>query len=222
MDKECVKNKVPIMAGDTKVVPKGTLDKIIIATTGIGVRVSKEPILDSNTQLGDKIILTGPIGSHGIALLSFRKGIEFKTSLESDVNSLTSLILPLIQKYDIHTMKDPTRGGLASALNEIASKSNITITVSQTKIPIKDAVRSAAELLGLDPFEITCEGQAIISVPSNQAENLLNDLRKHDMGKESSIIGEVTSGDGKVFIETTAGGIRRLQKPVGELIPRVC
>ena len=154
--------------------------------------------------------------------MSFRKGIEFKTSLESDVNSLTPLILPLIEKYDIHAMKDPTRGGLASALNEIASKSNITMTIVQEKVPIEDAVRSASELLGLDPYEITCEGQAIICAPANEAESIVKELKEHPLGKKAVIIGEITEGEGKVFLKTEVGGLRRLQKPVGELIPRVC
>ena len=222
MNEENVLNKVPIIAGDTKVVPKGTLDKIMITTTGIGVRVTDNPILDSNTQVDDKIIVTGAIGSHGIALLSFRKGIEFETDLKSDVKSLNSLLLPLLPNYNIHTLKDPTRGGLASALNEIASKSGVDIRVQQEKIPFEPAVISASELLGLDPLEITCEGQAIICVPSDEAESLLNQLKMHPLGKNAAIIGTAVEGEGKVFLETISGGIRRLQKPVGELIPRVC
>jgi hydrogenase expression/formation protein HypE len=222
MNIESSENQTPIITGDTKVVPKGTLDKIMIATTGIGIRISKEPILDSNARIGDKVILTGPVGSHGIALLSFRKGIEFQTSLKSDVSSLLPLLIPLVPKYPIHAMKDPTRGGLASALNEIASKSNVTITIDQNKIPIEKAVCSASELLGLDPLEITCEGQAIISLPSENANSLLLELKKHPLGENAEVIGEITEGEGKVLLKTQAGGLRRLQKPVGELIPRVC
>ncbi|MHA2362510.1 MAG: hydrogenase expression/formation protein HypE [Candidatus Hodarchaeales archaeon] len=223
MDKVCKDTNVPIIAGDTKVVPKGTLDKVMIVTTGIGKRISKEPILDSRTKLGDKIIVTGPVGSHGIALMSFREGIEFETSLISDVASLDSLLIPLLSKYPIHTMKDPTRGGFASAINEIAQKSNVTISINQVEIPIHPAVKAASELLGLEPLEITSEGQAIITISSDYAEDLLKDLKNHPQGKNATIIGEVIERKaGKVFLETEAGGKRRLQKPVGELIPRVC
>jgi hydrogenase expression/formation protein HypE len=216
-------NSVAIIAGDTKVVPKGIIDKIMLVTTGIGVRIAKEPILDSNTRVGDKIIVTGPVGSHGIALMSFRQGMEFETTLQSDVASLASLLLPMIQKYEIHTMKDPTRGGLASALNEIASKSGVSFTIKQTDIPIDPAVKSASELLGLDPLEITSEGKAIITCPESIADMLVADLHQHLLGKEAKIIGFVTNEEpGKVFLETEIGGKRRLQKPVGELIPRVC
>ena len=155
--------------------------------------------------------------------MSFRQGMEFETTLESDVASLASLLIPLITKYEIHTMKDPTRGGLASALNEIASKSKVTLTINQSNLPIEPAVQAASDLLGLDPLEIASEGRAIITCPAAIAESLLADLKSHFQGKEAKIIGFVTSEDpGKVFLETEIGGKRRLQKPVGELIPRVC
>lgn len=218
-----VKDGIPIIAGDTKVVPKGMLDKIMLVTTGVGVRISKGPILDSNTQVGDAVLVTGPVGSHGVALMSFRQGMEFETNLQSDVASLASLLLPLVVKYDIHTMKDPTRGGLSSALNEIATKSHVTLTINQQDLPIEPAVQAASDLLGLDPLEITSEGKAIITCPESIAQELLKELQKHPLGKQAKIIGHVTNEDpGKVFLETEIGGKRRLQKPVGELIPRVC
>lgn len=223
MNQVLVENNIPIVAGDSKVLPKGSIDKILIVTTGIGKRIVDIPVLDSSTQVTDKIILTGPVGSHGISLLSFRKGMEFSTNLESDVNYLGPMLIPLLTKYPIHTMKDPTRGGLASALNEISSKSNVSLYINESDVPIDPAVRSASEMLGLDPFEITCEGQAIITVPSEYAEGFLNELRKHDKGKLASIIGEARADNvGKVFLNTSVGGLRRLQKPVGEMIPRVC
>lgn len=219
----CELENVPIIAGDTKVIPKGKLDQLMIITTGIGKRISKKRILDSNVQVGDHIIVTGQIGSHGIALMSFREGLAFKTSLQSDVASLKQLLLPLVKKYPIHAMKDPTRGGLASSLNEWSEKSHVEIHVDQDKIPIHPTVQSAADMLGLDPLEITCEGKSIIAVPSEISEEILIMLRKNSLGSEAQIIGEVKNNStSKVFLNTTSGGLRRLQKPLGELIPRVC
>ena len=223
MDNVLQEYKIPIVAGDTKVLPKGSIDKLLIVTTGIGKRITDKPILDASTVENDKIILTGSVGSHGISLMSFRKGMEFNTNLQSDVKFLGPLLLPLLTKYPIHTMKDPTRGGLASALNEISSKSNVSFYINEDDIPIDPAVRSASEMLGLDPLEITCEGQAIITLPSEYADQFIQELQKHELGKSASIIGEVKSDiPGKVFLNTTVGGLRRLQKPVGEMIPRVC
>ena len=223
MDNVLQEYKIPIVAGDTKVLPKGSIDKLLIVTTGIGKRITDKPILDASTVENDKIILTGSVGSHGISLMSFRKGMEFNTNLQSDVKFLGPLLLPLLTKYPIHTMKDPTRGGLASALNEISSKSNVSFYINEDDIPIDPAVRSASEMLGLDPLEITCEGQAIITLPSEYADQFIQELQKHEHGKSASIIGEVKSDNpGKVFLNTTVGGLRRLQKPVGEMIPRVC
>ena len=223
MDEILKNSKVPIIAGDTKVLPKGAIDKLLIVTTGIGKRITNEPILDSGTKVNDKIIVTGPIGSHGISLMSFRKGMEFNTELKSDCNYLGPLLLPLITKFPIHTMKDPTRGGLASALNEIASKSDVSLYINEEAIPIDPAVRSASEMLGLDPFEITCEGRAIITIAPEKADEFLKELQNHPDGKSASIIGEVKADNkGKVFLNTNVGGFRRLQKPIGEMIPRVC
>ena len=223
MNTICEQDQIPIIAGDTKVIPKGKLDKLLIVTTGIGRRISKERILDTNVQVGDQIIVTGSIGSHGIALMSFREGLSFTTMLESDVASLKQLILPLVSKYTIHAMKDPTRGGLASALNEWSEKSHVEIHIDQEKVPIHQSVQSAADLLGLDPFEITCEGKAILAVPKNQSEEILKIIKSNPLGKDAQIIGEVLNADtSKVFLKTSVGGLRRLQKPLGELIPRVC
>lgn len=223
MDNICRENNIPIIAGDTKVLPKESIDKLLIVTTGIGKRITHEPVLDSISKSGDKVLLTGPIGNHGISLLSFRKGMEFDSNLTSDVKYLGSLLLPLLSHYEVHTMKDPTRGGLASALNEIATKSNVSIYINEADVPIDTSVKMVAEMLGLDPFEITNEGQAIIVLPAEIAENFLIDIRKHIDGKYASIIGEVRSDNkGKVFMNTSVGGLRRLQKPVGEMIPRVC
>ncbi|MFW9929633.1 MAG: hydrogenase expression/formation protein HypE [Candidatus Thorarchaeota archaeon] len=223
MNEICVQNNIPIIAGDTKVIPKGKLDKILITTTGFGKRISKSRILDSNVQLDDDIIVTGPIGAHGIALLAFREGLSFKTNLISDVAALKELLLPATKTLPIHAMKDPTRGGLAAAINEWADKSNVEITLDQEEIPIQTEVQSAADMLGLDPLEISCEGKAIIAINSNYSNELLQLLRNLPQGSNAAIIGKVTKKDSsKVYLKTSVGGIRRLQKPLGELIPRVC
>ena len=223
MNEVCITNNVPIITGDTKVVPKGKIDKIMIATTGFGYRVSPKRILDSNVQVGDKIIVTGPVGSHGIAVMAFREGLEFQTMLQSDVAALAPLLLPIIKNIEIHAMKDPTRGGLASAINEWAEKSQVEIHLQQDAIPIDPAVQSAADMLGLDPLEITCEGRAIMAVPEENIDTVLHQLHEHPLGSQAAIIGEVKSNlSSKVFMETSIGGLRRLQKPLGELIPRVC
>ncbi|OLS20960.1 MAG: Hydrogenase expression/formation protein HypE [Candidatus Heimdallarchaeota archaeon LC_3] len=223
MNAICEQEQVPIIAGDTKVIPKGKLDKLMIVTTGIGKRISKERILDANVRVADQIIVTGSIGSHGISLMSFREGLSFKTTLKSDVASLRHLLLPLVSKYSIHAMKDPTRGGIASALNEWAEKSRVEIHIDQENVPIHPSVQSAADLLGLDPFEITCEGKAILAVPKDESKEILNIIRNNSLGKDAQIIGEVFSSESsKVLLKTSVGGLRRLQKPLGELIPRVC
>ena len=223
MNTICLENNVPIITGDTKVVPKGKIDKIMIATTGFGYRIAPKRVLDSNVQVTDKIIVTGPIGSHGIALMAFREGLEFQTTLQSDVAALGPLLLPIVKEIEIHAMKEPTRGGLASAINEWADKSRVEIHLQQDTIPIDPAVQSAADMLGLDPLEITCEGRAILAVPEKNVDVVLQRLHKHPLGLQATVIGEAKNSlSSKVFMETSIGGLRRLQKPLGELIPRVC
>lgn len=221
---ETAKNaKIGILAGDTKVLPKNALKGIIIATTGIGIRPKSRQINDANCQPGAKIILTGSIGDHGAALIAIRENFNMQTTLESDVRSLTDF-LPIVQKNpEIQAMKDPTRGGLASALNEWAQKSQVSIWIHEDTIPISKEVQSIADILGLDPMEIANEGKAILCVESAVAEVVLTQLRETESGKNAVIIGEVRAEKpGLVILETPLGGKRIIEKPMGELIPRIC
>ena len=217
---------VAIIAGDTKVMPRGTLNEIIMATTGIGIKDKNIRILDNNLKLGDKIIITGTIGDHGTALISSREGLKISSDLESDVELLLEIykvLKPDIDKNYIHAMKDPTRGGIAAALNDWAMKSNIGIILEEEKIPIKKQVNAICEMLGLDPFTVACEGRALMSVDSNQAEKILAKVKSTEIGKDAQIIGEVTSENAKkVLLKTIIGGTRVVDMPIGESIPRIC
>ncbi|MHA1707464.1 MAG: hydrogenase expression/formation protein HypE [Candidatus Heimdallarchaeaceae archaeon] len=221
--KTCTENNVAVIAGDTKVLPKGEVDKIYISTTGIGIRESPNIIADAKIEVGDKIIITGEPGIHGAALIARREGINLQTTLESDVTSLTSMLLPLIKTGKIHAMKDPTRGGLGTALNEFASKSNVGLLLEEESIPIHPEVNGVCELLGLDIYSLSSEGRAILAVASEEAEKILQEIRKNPHGKKAQIIGEATDKyRGKAILKTPIGGHRLLRKPLGEPIPRVC
>ena len=219
----CESSNVAVIAGDTKVLPKGQVDKMYISTTGIGKRVSPNIIGDNKVEVGDKIILTGPAGLHGASLIAGREGINLKTDLKSDVAPLNSMLLPIVSTGSIHAMKDPTRGGLGSALNEFAAKSNVGILIDEQSVPLHPEVNGVCELLGLDLYSLSSEGKAIIAVKSEKAEEVLAQIRKHPLGKEAQIIGNVIDKyHGKVVIQTEIGGHRLLRKPLGEPIPRVC
>jgi hydrogenase expression/formation protein HypE len=219
----CEKHNVAVIAGDTKVLPKGQVDSIYISTTGLGFRVSPNVISDSNVKVGDKIIITGYPGMHGAALIAGREGINLQTSLESDVAPLVDMLLPLVKEGAIHAMKDPTRGGTGSALNEFAEKSNVGLLLNEEEIPIHPEVNGVCELLGLDLFSLSSEGKAIIAVAEDKAEEILDKIQSHPLGKGARIIGEATEKyRGKVVLRTSIGGHRLLRKPLGEPIPRVC
>ncbi|MFX0074179.1 MAG: hydrogenase expression/formation protein HypE [Candidatus Hermodarchaeota archaeon] len=217
---------VAIIAGDTKVMPKGTLNDMIMATTGIGIKDKNIRVLDKNLKVGDKIIITGSIGDHGTALIGSREGLNISTDLISDVTSLLEIYNILkedISKNYIHAMKDPTRGGISGALNDWANKSNVGIMLEEDKIFMKKQVKAICEMLGLDPFAIASEGRALISVNSTQAEDILEKIRSTKIGKEAEIIGEVISDHPtKVLLNTLVGGTRFVDMPIGENIPRIC
>ncbi len=217
---------IAIIAGDTKIMPRGTLNEIIIATTGIGIKDKKIKIVDSGLKVGDKIIITGSIGDHGTALMASREGLNISTDLKSDVSLLIEIsntIKKEINENLIHAMKDPTRGGIAGSLNDWASKSNVSIVIDEEKIPIKKQVSAICDMLGLDPFNIACEGKALLAVDSNQAENILQKVKKTKLGKDAMIIGEVKGENPKrVLLKTVVGGTRFVDMPLGEPIPRIC
>jgi hydrogenase expression/formation protein HypE len=221
--KTCEENNVAVIAGDTKVLPKGQVDTVYMSTTGIGIRVSPNIIADNKIVPGDKIILTGTPGLHGASLIAKREGINLITDLESDVSPLCNLLLPLVPSGDIHAMKDPTRGGIGSALNDFATKSNLGLLLDEDMIPRDSKVTGVCELLGLDPYSLSSEGKALLAVAPDKANEILQKLQSNSLGQMAQIIGEaVQSYRGKVIIKTSIGGHRLLRKPLGEPIPRVC
>lgn len=209
---------VPIIAADTKVVEKGA--GLIINTTGIGI--AGNPVADSGLKAGDKIIVSGTVGDHGIAILSEREGIKFQTKLKSDCAPLWEMISRVLG-CGIHAMKDPTRGGLASALNEIARKSKIGISIEEEKIPIRREVMAASEMVGIDPLMVANEGKVVIGVSDSDSDKVLKMLKKDKFGKDARIIGEATKdNNGRVIMKTLTGGRRIVDMPFGDPIPRVC
>jgi len=229
---------VPIVTGDTKVVEKGAIQEFMINTTGIGKRskiledniaevkryrsFEQRWLLDSNLRKGDKIILSGNIGEHGIALLSFREGYGFETKIKSDVAPINGLMEKAMAVGGIVSAKDPTRGGLANTINEFSDKSNVGVLLDEESIPIPDGVRSACDMLGIDPLEIGNEGKVVLGVVKEKAEDILSVLKKHPLGRNSAIIGEATDSVKNVVLQTTVGGKRILHKPLGDPVPRIC
>lgn len=240
MRQTCMEADVSIVTGDTKVVEKGSLGGCVINTSGIGRRsVDLEKnlevvkqfrndfktrwILDSNLRAGDKIVLSGTVGDHGLAVLSAQEGLSFGSGIKSDVKPLNRLIQRLLGEVGgVVAMKDPTRGGLADALNEFSDKSHVGILVYEDKIPVREDVRAACEMLGLDPFEVGNEGKIIIGVVKEKAEEALKLLRITEEGKEAEIIGEATADFTGVAMQTVVGGKRIIARPVGDPVPRIC
>jgi hydrogenase expression/formation protein HypE len=228
----------PVITGDTKVMERGALDKFVINLSGIGKRnslldqnllevqkyrdLNARWLLDSNVRAGDKIILSGTIGDHGIAVLSAREGYGFETRIESDAAPLKGTVNRILQVGGILAMKDPTRGGLANLLNEWSQKSHVGILVQEQSIPVKDGVQAACEMLGLDVLEIGNEGKVVAAVVPEKAAAVLTALRDTPQGKDAAIIGEATSEFELVAMETVVGGRRIIAPPAGDPIPRIC
>ena len=236
----CLEAGVSIVTGDTKVVEKGSLGGCVINVSGIGRRtpaldknldVVKQfrrdfrPrwLLDSNLMEGDRIVLTGTIGDHGLAVLSAQEGLSFGSNIRSDVKPLNKMIQRMLGEVGgVVAMKDPTRGGLADALNEFSEKSHVGILIHEEKIPIREDVRAACEMLGLDPLEIGNEGKMIVGTVKEKTEEALRFLRNTPEGKEAQIVGEATSTFKGVAIQTVVGGRRIIARPIGDPIPRIC
>jgi hydrogenase expression/formation protein HypE len=212
---------VPLITGDTKVMERGALDGAVLTTTGIGE--TKKLITDRGLKPGNKIITTGTIGDHGITILAHREGISVDVDLKSDVAPIWETVAAALEVGGVTAMKDPTRGGIAAALNEMASKANVGILVKEADIPILPAVRSTSEMLGIDPFQITNEGKAIIVVEPARCDDVVTAIRKTRYGKGACVIGEVmTDHPGDVMLETMVGGRRLLESPIGDPAPRIC
>jgi len=240
MRQTCAEAGVGIVTGDTKVVEKGSLGGCVMNVSGIGRRTqalesnlkvvrqhrsgfAARWLLDSNLSVGDKIIVSGTLGDHGLAVLSAQQGLTFGSDIKSDVKPLNKLIQRLLGEVGgVVAIKDPTRGGLADALNELSEKSEVGILIHEDKIPIREDVRAASEMLGLDPLEVGNEGKIIIGVVPAKAELLLNWLKQTDEGKDAQIIGEVTSAFKGVAMQTAVGGKRIIARPVGDPVPRIC
>ncbi|MEM3184306.1 MAG: hydrogenase expression/formation protein HypE [Candidatus Hadarchaeales archaeon] len=211
---------VPIVTGDFKVMEKGSLDGIVITTTGVGIADSVKT--DSMLKPGQMIILSGTVGDHGATILAERNNFEFE-DLRSDVAPVWDVVEAALAVGGISAMKDPTRGGLASALNEMASKSGVGIVIWEEEIPVKEPVRALCETLGIDFLTLTNEGKVLIGVDRDRAEEVLAAVKKTLHGKEAKIIGEVVGEHpGRVLVRTTVGGHRILNAPVGDPIPRIC
>jgi len=215
---------VSIVTGDTKVVNRGNADKLFINTAGIGAVSPGVDISGHNARPGDAVILSGPIGDHGIAVLSQREGMDFATGLKSDCAPLNSLVADMLAVSDrIHCLRDPTRGGLATTLNEIAEQSGVSIRINEEAIPVRDEVQSACEMLGLDPLYVANEGALVAMVDANDAGAIVERMKKNRYGQNAAVIGEVRKENpGRVVMKTGLGTTRIIDMLVGEPLPRIC
>ncbi|MFH0936011.1 MAG: hydrogenase expression/formation protein HypE [Candidatus Omnitrophota bacterium] len=221
---EARKAGASIVTGDTKVVEKGACDKIFINTSGIGRIIGRRRLSIKNVRPGDRVILTSDIGRHGLAVLARRKELELGFNIKSDCNALGGLILPLLQRTAaIKFMRDPTRGGLATVLNELAEGTNLSVIVEEKNIPVSAKVRAACELLGLDPLYVANEGAAVIVTEKKSAAKILSLLAKHPLGRQARIIGTVeASARAQVILNTAVGTRRIVDMLTGEPLPRIC
>ncbi len=215
---------VQVVTGDTKVVAKGGADKLFVNTTGLGIIKHNLFISGKNAHVGDKIIINGYIGEHGVAVMSKREGFRFEVDVQSDAAPLGGLVADILEVTDgIHVMRDPTRGGLATTLNEIAMQSNRCIVIDEAAIPISGTVMSACEMLGFDPLYVANEGKVVVIVTTESADAVLQTMRRHRYGRNAQLIGEVLAQPtGKVILKTRIGGKRIVDMLTGDQLPRIC
>jgi hydrogenase expression/formation protein HypE len=221
----CKEAGVPVVCGDTKVVPRGKGDKIFINTSGIGIVAEEINISSKNAGVGDAIILSGTMGDHGITIMTRRAGISVEGDLKSDTMALHRLVARLLAEIPeaVRTLRDPTRGGVATSLNEIAAASGLSIELKDQDLPVRPAVRAACEMLGLEPLYLANEGKCLLVVQSDKAERALEIMRSTPEGAEAVIIGRMTDGKaGRVIINTPVGGSRVVTPLHGEPLPRIC
>ncbi len=218
---------VALIGGDFKVMPKGQVDGIVIISLGIGL-VEGRPLLDTNVKPGDAIIVTGTVGDHGAAIMAAQQGLTAKINVVSDVKPLTKLMIPLLERYReaVHAAGDPTRGGISMLLNDWAMKTGTVIVVEEEKIPIRPQVREYAEMLGVDPLSLANEGTAVLAVEDDAADDVLEYVRSLGF-EDASIIGRVYRAKepqhaGRVLLKSVTGGVRILEPPSGEIVPRIC
>jgi hydrogenase expression/formation protein HypE len=236
MAQACKKAGVKIATGDTKVVQKGHGDGIYINTSGIGVIPEGVDIGPANARPGDAVLVSGTMGDHGIAIMSVREGLTFQTEIQSDTAPLNGLVEAMIESgrggwrppenehpSAIHCLRDATRGGLAAVLNELSIASKAGIEFDERSVPVRPEVNAACEMLGLDPFYVANEGKLVAIVAAEEAESILGSMRQHEYGKEAAIIGKVVEAHpGLVTAKTAIGGMRVVDLPAGELLPRIC
>jgi hydrogenase expression/formation protein HypE len=216
--------QIEIVTGDTKVVPHGECDGMFINTTGIGIFPLGRGLSEVPVAHGDAIIISGTVGDHGIAILSAREGLAFQTEITSDCASLQDLVACVLNESGgVKWMRDPTRGGLAATLTELSESKQSDILIEETALPVHPSVKAVCELLGFEPLHLANEGKVAMLVESVEAESILRLMRAHPLGHNAAIIGYITEGEaGIVRVKTETGGIRRLQRPAGELLPRIC
>ena len=215
---------VRIVAGDTKVAERGKVDGVYITTTGVGSIPAGRCARAANIQPGDKVLVSGTLGDHGIAVLAARGELAFETTVISDTAPLNGMVEAMFDcGADIHALRDLTRGGLAAALNELAGKSGVAIVLEEEAIPVRPAVAAASEMLGFDPLHIANEGKLVAFVPEVEADTVLSAMRAHQYGCDAQCIGQVAATPaGRVLMRTSIGGIRIIDTPAGELLPRIC
>ncbi|ACN14274.1 HypE [Desulforapulum autotrophicum HRM2] len=224
MGKAAKKAGVTVVTGDTKVVPRGKADKIFINTSGIGVIPDGVNVSGQMAKPGDKIIISGTIADHGITVLSSREGLTFDSNLKTDSAPLNHMVAKMIASgADIHVLRDPTRGGVGTTLNEIASQSGVGMRIMESDLPVKKEVAGICELLGFDPLYLANEGKLLAFVPAKDAQRVLDVIREDEFGIDAAVIGEVVADDpGRVFLETVIGGSRIIDMLTGEQLPRIC
>jgi hydrogenase expression/formation protein HypE len=223
MQQTAAEARVSIVTGDTKVVPRGSADQVFITTTGVGL-VLRPGVSGASARPGDAIILTGSVGDHGTAVMLAREKLLTGANILSDAAPLTEMVLNLLEAgVEIHALRDPTRGGLAATLNEIAGQSQAAIEIQEARVPVQPAVAAACEALGLDPFTVANEGKMVVVVAPREAERALAVIRRSCYGQAAQIIGEVHEAPaGRVQVRTVLGTARLLEMPSGELLPRIC
>jgi len=221
----CVEAGVNIVTGDTKVVNRGKADGLFITTSGIGVVPDGVDISGHHARVGDRILVSGTIAEHGVAIMSAREGLSFSTPTSSDCAPLNGLVQTMVETCAdaLHCMRDPTRGGVASTLNELAAQSGASFAIDEDAIPVRPEVRSACEMLGLDSLYVANEGKLVAIVEPSRASKLLETMRAHPLGRNAADIGEVVDGKpGRVMMRTHLGPTRLIQMLAGELLPRIC
>jgi hydrogenase expression/formation protein HypE len=218
----CEEADCRIVAGDTKVMEGGDIDGLVLNTAGVGLVPVGEHVTDAGLSVGDRVIVSGTIGDHGIALLAARDGMGFDEDLESDVAPVNGLVATAREAGTISAMKDPTRGGLATVLNEMAEKAGVGLEIEESAIPLTPGIEGAGEVLGIDPLEVANEGKVVFAVPEGDAEAVLDALQRHPQGRDAAIVGAVVEDHPGDVVMDTGVGRRFLSEPVSDPLPRIC